>query len=126
MLTDPERSRCLAGFTNYRHYYLRSYKSGIVPNTLNIKALVNSERARATAARASRILTQERVKSSWGARQSAVRSVEGCGKNLRATLISEDFEKVVGICKRLAESTFKKFKERQVVKLDNLLKHHWS
>ena len=51
-----------------------------------------------------------------------MRSVEGCGKNLRATLISEDFEKVEGICKRLAESTFKKFLERQVAKLDDLLK----
>ena len=55
----------LAGFTNYRHYNLRYYKSGVVSSALKIKAPANSERPRAAAARASRIFTQERVKSSW-------------------------------------------------------------
>ena len=112
----------IARFINHNHPNLRCYKSGIVPPSLRIKAPVNSERARAAAARASRIFTQERVKSSWRARQSALGSVEGCRENLRATLSSEDFEKVERICKRLAESTFKKFKEQQVVKIDNLRK----
>ena len=53
---------------------------------------------------------------------SAVGSVEGRRKNLRATLSSEDFEKVERICERSADSTFKKCLERQVVELDNLLK----
>ena len=112
----------LARFTNRHHFHLRCYKSGIVPPSLKIRAPVNSERARAAAARASRIFTQERVKSSWRARQSALRSVEGCQENLRATLSIEDFGKVDGIFKCSAESTFKKFKERQVVKFDNLRK----
>ena len=86
----------LARFTNHHHFNLRCYNSGIVPPSLKIKAPVNSERARAAAARASRIFTQERVKSSWRARQSALGSVEGCRENLRATLSSEDLEKVTG------------------------------
>ena len=57
----------LAGFTNYHHFNLRVYNSGIVPPSLKIKAPVNSERACAAAARASRIFTQERVKSAWRA-----------------------------------------------------------
>ena len=60
------------------------------------------------------------MKLSWRARQSALGSVEGCRENLGATLFSEDFGKVDRICKRSAESTFKKFKDRQEVKSDNL------
>ena len=112
----------LARFTNHHHFNLRCYKSVIVIPSLKIKGPVNSERARATAARASRIFTQERVKSSWRARQSALGSVEACLENLRSTLSSEDFEKVERICKCSSESTFKKFKELQVVKFDNLSK----
>ena len=99
----------LARFPNHYHCNLRYYKSGIVPPCLKIKAPVNSERARTAAARASRVFTQERVKLSWRARQSALGSVEGCRENLRASLSSEDFEIVERICKRSAESTFKKF-----------------
>ena len=79
---------------------------------------MNSERVIAAATRASRIFTQEHVKSSWRAHQSAL----GCLENLCATLSSEDFEKVERICKRSAESTFKQFKEWQVVKFDKLRK----
>ena len=71
----------LACFTIHHHFSLSCCKSGIVPPSLKIKAQVYSERALAAAARASRIFTQERVKSSWRASQSAlVGSVESCGK----------------------------------------------
>ena len=54
--------------------------------------------------------------------QPALGSVKDCRGNLRASPSSEDFEEVEGICKRSAESPFKKFKERQMLRFDNLRK----
>ena len=110
----------LARFSNHHHFALRCHKSGIVPSSLRIKAPVNTERAREAAARASRVFTQERIKTSWRARNAASSCAESCLHSLRDTLSTADLSKVERICRRTAEVTFQKIKERHQCKFNKL------
>ena len=109
-----------ARFSNHHHFTLRCYKSGIVPTSLRIKAPVNTERARAAAERTSRVFVQERIKTSWRAKNAATSNAENCRSYLRATLQEEDFRKVTSICEQTADHVFAKCKERQVKKFEKL------
>ncbi len=109
-----------ARFSNHHHFNLRCYKSGIIPTSLRIKAPVNTERARRAAARTSRIFVQERIKTSWRARNASSSNAEKCRGSIRAALSCEDFNKVTSLCDRTAKWVFEKCKDRQISKFGKL------
>ena len=85
-----------------------------------LKAPLNTERARATAERTSRVFVQKRIKTSWRAKNAAISNAENCRSYLRATLQEEDFRKVTSICEQTADHVFAKCKERQDKKFEKL------
>ena len=109
-----------ARFSNHHHFNLRCHKSGVIPLSLRVKSPVDSNRARAAAARVSKVFLQERIKSSWNVRKSAQSHAEGCRKILHKALSLEDFSKIDGMCKKKAETVFVKVKENQIRKFDGL------
>ena len=100
-------------FSNPHHFNLRCYKSNIIPSSLWMKPPVNTDRARAAVAHASRVFVQERIRSSWKIKTSASSQAQTYCQQMKDTIEEEDFTRVVDICKRTAEKTFTKFKNRQ-------------
>ena len=114
-----ERER-RARFSNHHLFILRCYKSGIIPTGLRMITPVNTERAHVAARRASRVFTQERIKTTMKQRDSAAARVKTIKHELSSTLSEDDFNKIEKLCQRGEEATFERFKERQRKKFDNL------
>ena len=74
---------------------------------------MDTDRARAAAARSSRIFLQEWVKTSIRARKTAEERAKACKERLKSTLFEDDMVKVESICQGTANKVFQKFKERQ-------------
>ena len=110
----------VARYSNHHHFNVRCNKSGVVPPSLRMKAPVDTDRARAAAARTSRIFVQERIKVTWKTRELAVANVNTIRRSLKGTLSEEDFMKVERICSKTAEKTFQRFKSRQRQKFEGI------
>ena len=88
----------LARLKNH-HFNVRCYKSGITSPSLRVKAPVDTERARAAAVKVSRIFTQERIKTSWKARETTSFHINNYQNQLNNVVSSKDFEKIDQLCR---------------------------
>ena len=114
-----ELQRC-ARFSNPHHFTLRCYKSGLVPPSLRVKAPVKTDRARNAAMRTSKVFVQERIKTSWRAKEAALSNVEKCRSGLHAAVSEVDFDKVTSLCERTAQKGLGSAKTGKSVSLTNL------
>ena len=109
-----------ARYKNHHHFNLRCYKSDIAPSGVRIKPPVDTCRAKDAARRASKVFLQERIKVTARIQREVKENVDMLKETLTRQLTKEDFEKVETICTRTAEKCFRKCRDQQRTKFNQL------
>ena len=111
-----------ARWENHHLFSMRCRDEGVIPNSLKIKPLVKTRKGYGIASRASRSFLCARIRLSYVNKTELAIECKQLRIKMAEVLTEKDLRMVEQFCRSSAERVYVKTKERQVMKLEKLVK----